>query len=265
MSTIKFSAPAGVTHVSVGTGSAVQVSPDGTVAVDPQYTSALAQAGFTRVPNHNGNVLVETHFYNNGGTIPTSANIGFPVTAHLVKTSGSPAAAFLSAYAPGAIRLTIDNTSEKQAAALYNADTLSLDTTVGFVMITKVRVPTLPASATSIGFGVTTAYADGLTGGGVYEMFKIDNGGTVEVLTYDGTTTGSLNTTGIVKAGEWHTFTLDATANTGVVFSMDGSALATVPVVAPSGTIAVQPFFDVFKASGTTTGTLDVDSLIITF
>jgi hypothetical protein len=197
-----------------------------------------------------------------GSGIPTTATVGYPWIQKTVKTSGSPSVSAVSNAGGGIIRLALDATSEKQEATLYAADVLNWDMTKSAVWEARVSNHVLPTGVVEIVFGMQSAWIDGPDNASFYAEFQQLSSGAVNMRTKDGVQTLS-NTSGVTMAVDaFHIFRIDATTPTNVRFFIDGSEVSTpgqMSFAATGANAILQPYFTVYKASGTGVGSLDVD------
>jgi hypothetical protein len=194
--------------------------------------------------------------------IPTTATVGYPWIKKTVQTGGSPSVAPIANAAGGVIRNSIDATSEKQEATLYAADVLNWDMTKSAVFECRAKLSTLPsAAAVEAVWGLQSAWIDGPDNASYYAQFQAQASGAVNMRTKDGVNTVSNATGTTVLATDWHNYRIDATDPTNVLFFIDGALVsANNMAFAATGSNAIlQPYFSVYKASGTGTGAIDID------
>lgn len=203
-------------------------------------------------------------FLGAGATIPAagSAVDGYAWVSKIVDTSGSPTVARVSNSSCGVVSCALDATSEAQTAALYWGDVLNIDVTKGAIFEARVAYDVLPSATGVIAtFGLQSAYA---APGSVsyYVNFESNGSGLVNYQTKDGVNTVS-TTTGITMSATgpaYHIFRIDCTNAAAIVFSIDGAIITSTAAFAATGSNAVlQPYFGLYKASGTGVGTLYVD------
>jgi hypothetical protein len=207
------------------------------------------------------------------GGIPTAATVGYPWIQKTVKTGGSPSVAAISNASGGVIRCSIDATSEKQEATLYAADVLNWDMTKSAVIEFRLSNHVLPsAAAVEMAFGLHSAWIDGPDNASFYADFQQLANGTVNFRTKDGVQTLANAVTSWVAANgttytgmvvdQFHIFRIDATDPTNVRFFIDGAEVSSkgqMSFAATGANAILQPYFTVYKASGTGVGTFDLD------
>jgi hypothetical protein len=97
-----------------------------------------------------------------------------------------------------------------------------------------------------------------------YVDFQLLGNGLVNIRIKDGVTAAQSFSTGVtLVAGVFHNFRFDLVDPANVVFAIDGTRVSPPRMTfAATGTAAVlQPYFDVFKASGTDVATMQIDSV----
>lgn len=191
---------------------------------------------------------------------------GYPWVYKEVKTSGSPTVAPIANYSGGAMRLALDATSEKQEATLYANDVLNWDMTKCAVFECRVSNHVLPTGNVEMVFGVQSVWIDGPDNASYYAQFQeaVSGAGLVNFRTKDGVNTLANASPTTMVADTFHIFRMDATDPTNVRFFIDGTEVSTphqMSFAATGASAVLQPYFSVYKASGTGVGTMDIDMI----
>ena len=200
-----------------------------------------------------------------GAGIPTAATVGYPWIQKTVKTGGTPTVAAVANAAGGVIRCALDATSEKQEATLYAADVLNWDMTKSTIIEFRVSNHVVPsAAAVEMVYGLHSAWIDGPDNASFYADFQQLASGVVNMRTKDGVNTIAAAAVPAVTMAvdTYHIFRIDATDPTNVRFFIDGTEVSTkgqFTFAATGANAILQPYFTVYKASGTGVGTLDID------
>ena len=263
---VKLSAPVGVGSVSCIDGTQVAVATDGTATVDAlTATSLIGQGWVPQSPPPFSASFIRTlrdDFDQAVAAFPTSAQAGYP---WVKKTVGSPTGVALVANAVGGVvGLALAATSEKEDAILYQADQLTYDCTKSVVYEARAAFSVLPTSGTKAVFGLMAAWIDGPNNNTFFVRFAADSNGTILAESFDGSTNVSVTTGVTVVANAYHTFRIDTSNAASVKFYIDNVPVATASTfVAPGTTHPLQAYASVYKASGTSVGTLLIDDLHI--
>jgi hypothetical protein len=163
----------------------------------------------------------------------------------------------------GQIACTLTAASQKQDAALYFGDQKNFDITKGLVFEARVNLAVLPSvAAVQAVWGLASDWIDGPDNNTCYAQFGATGNGAVLVRSFDGVTTVSAASGVTLLTTDWAICRIDATDITDVKFFINGVQVSTTGQVnfAATGTLAVlQPYFAMYKASGTGVGTLKVD------
>lgn len=194
--------------------------------------------------------------------IPTVATVGYPWIQKTVKTGGTPTVAAIANAGGGVIRLALDATSEKQEASLYAADVLNWDMTKSTIWEVRVSNHVLPTGVVEMVYGLQSAWIDGPDNASFYAEFQQLSSGVVNFRTKDGVQTLSNASSTTMVVDTFHNFRIDATDVTNVRFFIDGTEVSTpkqMSFAATGANAILQPYFTVYKASGTGVGTLDLD------
>lgn len=216
--------------------------------------------------NYGSPVYFYDDFMGAGHTvIPTSASAGANWGSKIVKTSGTVTVAAVANA--GIVQLATDATSEKQDAVFYCLDQRAYTANLALVYETRIQLPVIPTSGTKAVFGVAAAWADGQNNIAQYLRFAVSGSGTLLCESQDGTTQLSVSTgITISTTTEWHILRIDASDVTNVKFFVDGNqvcASTAFPFAATGANAQVQPYASVYKASGTSVGTVSLDYVAI--
>ena len=190
---------------------------------------------------------------------------GYPWVKKIVGAA-PPTVALVGNAAGGVIACTLAATSEKEDAALYWNDNLSIDATKGPVWQARVQLGVLPSVAGVLAtFGLHSAWIDGPNSAAEYMHFQANGNGQILMASFDGITTyGPFNTGITVGTVDWHQYRIDASVPTDVKFFIDGAMVSTTGQLQFNATGAnaiLQPYVSMYKASGTGVGTLNMDAI----
>jgi hypothetical protein len=197
-------------------------------------------------------------------TIPTQGSpaSGYAWVQRIVGT-GPPTCSIVSNYPGGLIRLALTSTSEAEEADLYANDMLNWDMTKSAIFECRVSNHVLPsAAAVEFVFGLQSAWVSGPDNASFYAQFQQSGSGAVNMRTKDGVQTLSYSTGVVMVVDTFHIFRIDATDPTNVRFFIDGAEVSTkgqLSFAATGASAILQPYFSVYKASGTGVGTMDID------
>ena len=231
------------------------------------YDDATNEAVFVAAP-----INYSDDFVGAGHTAGIPSN-GSPVAGYawvkrLVKTSGSPAAAILANAAGGVVQLSIDATSEKQEASLYQNDQKTWDSTKTLIYQARISLPTLPSAAGVYAvWGLWSSWVDGPLSNTQYIGFGLNGSGELFMYSYDGTTTKAVDTGIAMAVNTYYQFRIEIDQSGVLHFFVNGTEYTTslAPVVwAATGANAIlQLYSSVYKASGTGLATMNIDSIEI--
>jgi len=163
-----------------------------------------------------------------------------------------------------ACALTADN--EKQDAAFHMNDELQFSLAQGVVFEAWVKLSVLPTGAASVAsWGLWGAWADG---GSAYRVgFTAESGSGLITCECDDNATDTNASSGVtVTASDWHLYQIFCTDQTNIKFFIDGMRVAgstTFNNAASAANLKCQPHFGMYKATGTTVGTMQIDSVRI--
>lgn len=193
-------------------------------------------------------------------SIPTSVTAGANWCSKIVGAAPPTVGALANA---GVIQIATSATSEKEDAVLYCLDQRAYTVNLGLQFETRVQLPVIPTAGTKAVFGVAGAWADGQNNIAQYLRFAVNGNGQILCESQDGTTQLSVNSgVTVATTTEWHILRIDATDVTNVGFYIDGVQVCTTttfPFAATSAAAQVQPYSSVYKASGTSVGTVAID------
>jgi len=197
-------------------------------------------------------------------TLATSATAGCAWIKKTVQTGGTPSVGPVANAAGGVIRLSLDNTSEKQEATLYAADVLNWDMTKSAIFEARISNHVLPTTNVEIVFGLQSAWIDGPDNASYYAQFQQSASGVVNFRTKDGVNTLSNASAVTLVADAFHIFRIDARDVTNIRFFIDSvevSASGQMTFAATGANAILQPYVSVYKPSGTGVGSVDVDMI----
>lgn len=201
-------------------------------------------------------------------TIPAqgSPSTGYPWVKRTQQTSGVPTVAIVNNQPGGLVQLALDATSEKQEASLYSNDQLNYDGSKSAQFECRLAMSVIPTGVVEAVFGLRAAWIDGPDNAAEYIDFQMLSSGAVNCRIKDGVTGAQSYASGItLVAAAFHNFRFDATDPTNVGFYIDGVKVSpvaplTLPTFAATGASAIlQPYFSVYKASGTGVGSMQLD------
>jgi hypothetical protein len=195
---------------------------------------------------------------------PTVATVGYPWVSKV--TTGT--VGLIANSSGGIVACALTSATGAQEALLYSGDQLNWDGTKSATFETRLAMSVLPTGIAEAVFGLHSAWnAAGPDATAVYVDFQMLGSGLVNVRIKDGVTGVQTQSTGVtLAAGAFHNFRFDLVDPTNVIFAIDGvrvgGNLSTKLTFAATGAAAVlQPYFDVFKASGTDVATMQIDSV----
>ena len=220
------------------------------------------------VVNASAPVFFYDDFLGAGHTaIPTTVSSGSNWCAKIVKSAGNVTVGAVANGQTGQVALVTDATNEKQDAVLYCFDQRAYTVNIGLVYETRIQLGTIPTTGTKAVFGIAAAWADGQNNIAQYLRFAVNGNGTLLCETQDGTTQLSVSSgVTIGTNSEWHVLRIDASDVTSIKFFIDGNPVATsttFPFAATGANAQVQPYASVYKVSGTSVGTVNLDYVAI--
>lgn len=247
-------APPGLTHAFLPTGVRRTLGPSGLVVIDSQYASALINGGFQIPMPEFADDFVGADY-----TIPSVATVGM---RYIRKNQGAGDLMFVSDVAGGAVAVSLTSASAKQEGALFLGDQRTFDLSKGVVFEARIKLATLPTSGSKFFAGLIGDYADG-PDAITYSAFIAANGsGALLAETDDNVTDNSVATGVTATTAEWHDIMINAIDKNNIEFYVDGVQVATSTTFAFTAVGAnaiLQPYIGIYKASGTSVGTVQVD------
>jgi hypothetical protein len=192
---------------------------------------------------------------------PTSPTTGYPWVA---KITGTATVGVIANFAGGAAACALNATSSAEEGLLYSGDQLNWDGSKSATFETRLAMSVLPTGIAEAVFGLRAAWNAVPDSVATYVDFQMLGNGLVNIRIKDGVTAAQSFSSGVtLVAGVFHNFRFDLVDPTNVVFAVDGVRVSPPKLsFAAIGAAAVlQPYFDVFKASGTDVATMQVDSV----
>ena len=195
---------------------------------------------------------------------------GYPWVKKIVGAA-PPTVALISNASGGQCQNALTATSEKQDAALYWNDNLSIDVTKGAVFECRAAL-TVPPSAASLQMvlGLAAAWIDGPDNNVKYLEFGATANANLLVRSQDGTTQSSIaaSNAGVAVALDtaFHVFRIDCSDVTDIGYYFDGArvnASKSIVYAATGANAILQPYLAVYKPSGTGVATLVADKVDI--
>jgi hypothetical protein len=176
-----------------------------------------------------------------------------------------PTCSIVANYAGGLIRLALAANSEAEEADLYANDMLNWDMTKSTTWEARISNHVLPSVAgVEFVFGLQSAWVSGPDNASFYAQFQQNGSGLVNMRTKDGVQTLTYPTTTTMVVDTFHNFRIDATDTTNIRFFIDNVEQSTkgqLSFAATGANAILQPYFAVYKPSGTGVGTMDIDSV----
>jgi hypothetical protein len=161
----------------------------------------------------------------------------------------------------------LNATSSAEEGLLYSGDQLNWDATKSATFESRLAASVLPTGIAEIVFGLRAAWNAIPDSVATYVDFQLLGSGLVNVRIKDGVSSAQSFSSGVtLVAGAFHNFRFDLVDMTNVIFAIDGvrvGPLAPIKMTfAATGAAAIlQPYFSVYKASGTDVGTIQIDSV----
>lgn len=181
-----------------------------------------------------------------------------------------PTVGLVSNGAGGQMQLALTSASEKQDAALYWNDNLSIDATKKAGAEFRAALAVAPSAASvQMVMGLSSAWIDGPDNASYYIEFGCTASGALLIRSKDGVTTSSiaaapLGGSAITLDTAFHNFRIDVSDPTDVGFYYDGVRVNTsgsIKFAATGSNAILQPYASVYKPSGTGVGTLTIDKI----
>ena len=225
--------------------------------VQAEYDSITGQTCFASAP-----IWFDEDFIGARGSVfPTIATPGEPWIKKIVGAA-PPTVSAINAAA-GIVQIALTATAEKQDAILYFGDQLTFDVTKGFSFETRILLPVTPGAAgVAATFGMMSSWIDGPDNNAYYARFQANGSGAVNLQTKDGVTTGSASSGLTMATSDWHIFRIDMTDTSNIGFWIDGNVVyqaSPFSFKAVGSNAILQPYFSMYKPSGTGVGTMQVD------
>jgi hypothetical protein len=196
-----------------------------------------------------------------------SPTAGYAWVKKIVGTA-PPTVALATNAAGGQIACTLAATSEKEDAALYWNDNLSLDATKGLVFAARVALSVLPsASGVQCVWGMGSAWIDGPNNRSYYLSFGATGNGNILMMSQDGVTQNAIATSVTVLAGAFHNYRIDCSNVADIQFWIDGvkvSSLNQIGFAATGANAILQAYMSAYKPSGTGVATITADAIAAT-
>jgi hypothetical protein len=192
---------------------------------------------------------------------PTSPATGY---AWVSKITGVATVGAISNFPGGAVACALTSASAAQEGLLYSGDQLNWDATKSATFETRLAMSVLPTGVAEAVFGLRGPWNAVPDSVATYVDFQLLGSGLVNVRIKDGVTGVQSQSTGVtLTAGVFHNFRFDLVDPTNVIFAIDGVRVSPAKMTfAATGAAAIlQPYFDVFKASGTDVATMQADSV----
>ena len=164
--------------------------------------------------------------------------------------------------ASGVVQCALTTASAEEEGILYHDDQRNFDISKGLIFETRVKVSVLPTGIAEAVFGVAVAYVKGPDNPAYRVYFTVDGSGLLYCESDDAATPLSVTSGVTLLATDWAILRIDATAVTGLKFFVNGvrvAAATTFPYAATGANAIVQPYFGVYKASGSDVCTIDID------
>lgn len=204
--------------------------------------------------------------------IPASGSptAGYPWVKKIVGAA-PPTVGLIANASGGQVQLALTATSEKQDAVLYWNDNLAIDVTKKAVWEARAAL-TVPPSAAGVQMvmGLAAAWIDGPDNNVKYLEFGATANANLLVRSQDGTTQSAIaaSTAGVPVSLDtgFHVFRIEVGDVTDVGFYFDGvrvNANNSIGYAATGANAILQPYFAVYKPSGTGVATLVVDKIDI--
>lgn len=213
--------------------------------------------------------LIEDDFVGAGhSAIPAQGSpaTGYPWVQRTVKTSGSPTVAQVANSAGGIVQMALDATSESQEATLYANDTLNWSMALAATFEVRAALSVVPGALVESVWGLQSAWVSGPDNAAYYARFQVLASGAVNMQTKDGVNTLTASTGIVLAAGAFSNFRIDSTDPTDVQFWINGAKVSTsgqFTFKATGASAQLQPYCSVYKPSGTGTGSLQVDFIMV--
>jgi hypothetical protein len=161
----------------------------------------------------------------------------------------------------GLVKSTLTSASQAQDAAMYMNDELMFSIAQGAIVEMRVVVDVAPTGNAVLSFGLQGAYAAG--GSNFRAGFEVIATNLLALCEVDDNATDTSASSGVtLVVGTYNIFRIDATTQTDIKFFIDDVPVATSTTFASAASAAnskMQPYFGLYKASGTGVGTATID------
>ncbi len=242
------------------------VVPTGYRYFDTTLGRTIRYDGSAWIVEPDSNLLLDEDFLGPVAAFVTSAGTLSPWMSKIVgaapPTAGVIAGA--SGLAGGWCALAQTADSQKQDAVLYFGDNLAFSLEEQPVIEFRAKVSVLPTSGTKLFMGFGSAWADGPDAMTYSAWFALNGSGAVLCETDDAVTDNSVASGVTVLNTEIHTYRIDFADLTSIKFYIDGVRVAsgtTFAFTATGANALVQPFFNPYKATGTSVGSVQIDNV----
>jgi hypothetical protein len=192
---------------------------------------------------------------------PTIATTGYPWVS---KITGAATVGVVSNFSGGAAACALTSASAAQEALLYSGDQLNWDATKSATFESRLAVSVLPTDVAEVVFGLRAAWNAVPDSVATYVDFQLLGSGLVNVRIKDGVSAAQSFSSGVtLAAGAFRNFRIDLVDMNNVLFAIDGVRVSPPRMTfAATGAAAIlQPYFSVYKASGTDVATMQIDSV----
>ncbi len=209
-------------------------------------------------------VVFYDDFIGPGATVVPAAGAAESGAAWVKKIvgAGPPTVAQVADTANGIVACTLEASDQKQDGAIYLGDERNFCITQGTVFEARIKVSVLPTGNGEAVWGLAGDWVDGPDAITYSVWFTADGGGEIYCEKDDASTDQTVTSGITVVDTAWHIYRIDFTSVSDIKFYIDGAAVATGTTfgyVATGANATLQPYFAVYKASGTGAGTIQID------
>lgn len=174
--------------------------------------------------------------------------------------TGAATEAAVADTANGVVALTLTSGSEKQEAGIDFNDQRCWVPGQGLIFEARVCLSVTPTGTAEGTWGLASDYAEAGDNIANNAWFKVVGSTAILCESDDGTTDVDDTATGSVTAtGTYNIYKIDASDAADVKFYIDGTRVCASTTFALAAATLVQPFFYMYKASGTDVGTMSID------
>ena len=194
-------------------------------------------------------------------TVPTSAESGYNWIALAQGTT--PTVAIGADSVMGTVECALSAGSNTQEAVLYCGNQRNWRVGYGLIMEARVRAEVLPSGSAArmfIGFAGDQSTGEISTRIGFTFRYSSASASSIYADVDDNTTDTSADTTDDIAVKTWYILRIDASSASAVKFFVDGVEVE--DGLAYGGTttaLVLQPLIKVYKSTGTTVGSIQVD------